>query len=157
MQLQVGVPAPNFFLPDQFGKVHKLSDYKGQWVLIYFYPKDNTLGCTKEACNIRDHFSDFEKQKVVVIGISVDSSESHAKFAKKHELPFILLSDSEKNVVERYGVWGVKKFLGKKFFGTYRTSYLINPAGKIFRIYDRVKPQLHAQEVLKDLETLKNA
>ena len=146
--------APNFSLPDQTGKIHKLSDYRGRWVLLYFYPKDDTAGCTKEACSIRDNFPAFQKMKVVVLGISADSVKSHAKFAKKYDLPFILLADEKKSVVKQYDVWRKKIFTGKSYMGILRTSFLINPAGRIAKIYEKVKPELHAKELLQDLRLL---
>lgn len=152
MKLRVGQLAPNFSLPDQSRKEHKLSDYKGSWVLIYFYPKDDTPGCTKEACFIRDNFPKFTKSKAKVFGISKDSVKSHAKFAKKYKLPFTLLADEDKNVMKKYGVWAKKKFMGREYMGTIRTSFLINPEGKIAKIYENVKPETHAEEVLKDLK-----
>lgn len=153
MQIKAGQLAPDFELPDQDGKIHKLSDYKGRWVLIYFYPKDNTPGCTKEACQMRDNFAEFEKLNTQVFGISVDPVKSHEKFAKKFNLPFPLLSDEEKKIVKIYGVWAKKKFLGKEFIGTKRSSFLINPQGKIEKIYEKVKPDLHAKEALRDLQS----
>jgi peroxiredoxin Q/BCP len=151
MKLKTGESAPDFTLPDQNGQPHKLSDFKGQWVLIYFYPKDDTPGCTKEACAIRDHFAGFKKLHAKVIGISVDSVKSHSKFAQKYALPFTLLADEEKKVVQAYGVWGNKKFMGREYMGTHRVSFLIDPKGKIANIYEPVKPDTHAEEVLNDL------
>ena len=110
--LKAGSRAPNFILSDQNGKEHSLADYKGKWILLYFYPKDNTPGCTKEACMIRDNYDGFKKIKAVVLGISVDSVKSHDKFVKKYDLPFTLLADEEKKVVKAYDVWGKKKFMG---------------------------------------------
>jgi thioredoxin-dependent peroxiredoxin len=153
-KLKVGDKAPAFSLPDQNNKKHRLSEYKDSWVLIYFYPKDNTAGCTKQACAIRDDFYNFEKLKMTILGISVDSVESHAKFAKKYELPFTLLADTEKEVVNLYGVWGKKKFMGREYDGTHRMSFLINPKGKIAKIYEKVNTITHAQEVLEDMKTL---
>lgn len=154
MNIQLGKPAPDFTLPDQHGSKHKLSDYKGQWVLIYFYPKDDTPGCTTEACTLRDNFPAFKKLKAQVFGISVDSEKSHKKFADKYELPFTLLADEDKKVVEKYGVWQEKSMYGKKYMGTVRNSYLIDPAGKIAKIYEKVKPAVHAEEVLADITAL---
>lgn len=151
MKLKAGDKAPDFSLPDQDGKKHKLSDYKGSWVLLYFYPKDFTPGCTKEACGIRDNFAGFGKIGAEVLGVSADSVESHKKFAQKHQLPFRLLADEEKQVVKLYEVWQRKKIMGREFFGTKRTSFLIDPAGKVAKIYKTVKPAVHAQEVLQDL------
>lgn len=145
--------APNFSLQDQDGVVHTLSQYKGSWVLVYFYPKDDTPGCTKEACAIGTNFPAFEKLKVKVLGISTDSVKSHKKFAEKYKLPFTLLADTEKKVVNDYGVWGKKKFMGREYMGTKRMSFLVDPKGKIAKIYETVKPEEHAEEVLKDLES----
>ena len=147
-----GSKAQNFILRDQEGQEHSLSDYKGKWVLLYFYPKDNTPGCTKEACAIRDAFPSFEELKVVVLGVSVDSVASHKKFAEKHKLPFTLLADEKKEVVKQYGVWGKKKFMGREYDGTFRTSFLIDPQGRIAKIYEGVKPEVHASEVLRDIQ-----
>lgn len=150
--LKVNQKAPDFKLPDQNSKIHKLSDYRGQSVLIYFYPKDDTPGCTKEACAIQDNFPNFNKLNTKVFGVSVDSVESHKKFAEKYKLRFVLLSDKDKEVVKKYGVWGKKKMMGREYFGVKRTSFLINQTGKIIKIYENVKPEIHAEEVLKDLE-----
>lgn len=152
MILKVGQRAPVFKLPDQEGKMHKLSDYKGEWILIYFYPKDNTSGCTKEACMIRDNFPAFKKLKARVFGVSIDSVKSHKKFAEKYDLPFTLLSDDFKEVVNKYGVWAKKKFMGREYMGILRMSFLIDPQGKIVKIYEKVKPEIHAEEVLLDLK-----
>lgn len=151
---KVNQKAPDLKLPDQDGKTHSLTDYKGKWVLLYFYPKDDTPGCTKEACSIRDAFPDFRKLKAVVLGVSSDSVKSHKKFVEKYELPFTILADEDKKVVNSYGVWAKKKFMGREYMGTLRTSFLIDPAGKVAKIYEKVKPELHAQEVLEDLKRL---
>ena len=147
--------APDFELSDQNGNTHKLSDYMGEWRLVYFYPKDDTPGCTKEACSIRDNIPDFKKLKLRIFGISVDSVKSHKKFEEKYNLPFTLLSDEDKKVVRAYDVWGQKKFMGREYMGTLRTSFLIDPEGKIAKIYENVKPELHAAAVLEDLKNLK--
>ncbi len=147
----VGQVAPDFTLLDQEGKSHTLSSYRGKWVLLYFYPKDDTPGCTIEACTIRDQFQDFQKIDAVVLGVSTDSVESHRKFAAAYQLPFTLLADVHKEVVGRYGVFGEKKFMGKTYMGTSRTSFLINPSGEIIKVYEKVKPEEHAAEVLHDL------
>ena len=123
-------------------------------MLLYFYPKDDTPGCTKEACGIRDSFPDFKKLKIAVFGISVDSAASHKKFEEKYDLPFTLLADEKKEVVKKYGVWGKKKFMGHSYEGTLRTSFLIDPQGKIAKIYENVNPVGHAEEVLADLRAL---
>ncbi len=147
--------APLFKLSDQNGKEYSLADYKGKWVLLYFYPKDDTPGCTKEACTIRDSFPDFRKLRLTVFGVSVDSAESHKKFGKKYRLPFALLSDDKKKVVKKYGVWGKKKFMGRVYEGTLRTSFLIDPKRKIAKIYKNVNPVVHVTEVLSDLKKIK--
>lgn len=154
MSLNVGDKAPAFTLPDQDGNMHTLADYQGQWVLLYFYPKDDTPGCTKEACAIRDSFPAFGKLKAKVFGISADTVAKHKKFADKYSLPFTLLSDEEKNAVNLYGVWAKKKFMGREYMGILRNSFLIDPSGKIAKIYEQVKPEAHAQEVLADLKAL---
>jgi peroxiredoxin Q/BCP len=150
MGLSPGDQAPDFELLDQEGKTHRLSDETGRWVLLYFYPKDDTPGCTTEACAIRDAWAAFKKQGIVVWGVSTDSVKSHAKFAQKYDLPFTLLSDAEKTLVKKYGVWGSKKFMGREFLGTRRMSFLIDPKGKIAKVYEKVKPNEHAGEVLAD-------
>ena len=150
----VGTQAPAFTLPDQEGKEHSLSGYKGRWVLLYFYPKDDTPGCTIEACAIRDQFKDFTKIGAVVLGVSTDSVASHKKFANAYELPFTLLADVTKEVVGQYGVFGEKKFMGRTYLGTMRTSFLIDPKGKIVKVYEKVKPEIHAAEVIADLKAL---
>lgn len=154
-KLKIGDKAPVFKLPDQNGDIHSLAEYKGKWVLLYFYPKDDTPGCTKEACLIRDNFPDFKKLKVVVFGISTDSVKSHKKFADKYNLPFVILADEDKDIVKKYGVWGKKKFMGREYMGTFRTSFLIDPSGKIARIFEKVNPETHAGEVLTELKLLK--
>jgi len=148
--LTEGAKAPAFTLLDQAGKIHELKDYRGKWVLLYFYPKDDTTGCTLEACAIRDSYGDFKKSKIVVLGVSIDSVKSHDKFAKKYDLPFTLLADEDKKLVNAYGVWGKKKFMGREYMGTRRMSFLIDPRGKIAKIYEKVKPKEHAGEVLSD-------
>lgn len=141
--------APNFSLPDQAGTIHKLSDYKGSWVLVYFYPKDDTPGCTKEACSFRDLSEEFKKKHIIVLGISKDSVESHKKFSTKYTLNFPILSDETTKVLKAYKAWGLKKFMGKEYEGTYRNSYLVNPEGEIVKVYNRVNPLTHAKEVLE--------
>lgn len=148
VMLRAKTKAPEFSLPDHQGKIHRLSDYRGKKVALYFYPKDDTPGCTKEACSFRDGFSEFEKNGIVVLGVSVDSQESHAEFRQKYDLPFTLLSDSDKVVVKKYGVWVEKSMYGKKYMGTDRKTFLIDENGVIVHIFDKVKPDEHAQEVL---------
>lgn len=149
-----GMQAPDFTLPDQDAVPHTLSAYRGKWVLLYFYPKDDTPGCTIEACTIRDQFKDFQTIDAVVLGVSTDTVASHKKFAEKFELPFTLLADEHKEVVGIYGVFGEKKFMGRTYMGTERTSFLIDPSGVIAKVYARVKPEVHAAEVLTDLKQL---
>jgi peroxiredoxin Q/BCP len=146
--------APDFRLQDQDGKEHALSRHRGEWVLIYFYPKDDTTGCTKEACTIRDSFPDFRRLKVKVFGVSTDTAASHKKFADKYGLPFTLLADPDKTAVRTYGVWGKKKFMGREYEGTLRTSFLIDPDGNIAKIYEKVNPVTHAAQVLEDLAAM---
>ena len=152
--LKVKQKAPDFVLKDQVGQEQSLSDYRGQWVLVYFYPKDDTPGCTKEACMIRDNFPKFKKLKLKVFGISADTVKSHARFADKYDLPFALLSDEDKKIIRAYGVWAKKKFMGREYMGILRTSFLINPEGKVAKVYTDVKPSEHADEVLTDLKEL---
>lgn len=154
MKLKVGDKAPDFNLPDATGKDHKLSDFKGKKLLVYFYPRDNTSGCTKEACSLRDNLPDFNKLKTQIVGISGDSVESHSKFSQKYSLNFLLLADSDRKVLEKYEVWQKKSMYGRFFMGILRNSFLIDEKGKILKIYERVKPDIHAQHVLADLRIL---
>ncbi len=154
MPLTSGAAAPDFTLPDQDGKPHTLTDYRGRWVLLYFYPKDDTPGCTTEACTIRDRYTSFGSQQVAVLGVSTDTPASHKKFVGKYGLPFPLLADQEKKVVRAYGVWGKKKLMGREYEGTKRMSFLIDPKGKVAKIYEDVKPASHADEVLFDRASL---
>lgn len=149
--LTIGDVAPDFELIDQDGKTHKLSDYLGKKVVLYFYPKDNTPGCTKEACGFRDYFAEYRKNDIVVLGVSKDSEKSHSKFAEKYSLPFTLLSDTETTVAQAYGVWGLKKMMGREYYGMNRVTYVIDEDGKILRVYKKVKPDLHAAEILEDI------
>ncbi len=154
MKLTIGQMAPDFTLPDQDGKMQTLSAYRGQNVLLYFYPKDDTPGCTTEACSFRDSLPQLKQLNAVVFGVSIDSVASHKKFADKYGLPFTLLSDADKKVVEEYGVWGEKSFMGRKYLGIARTSFLIGSNGTILKMYSNVKPALHVAEVKNDLLTL---
>ena len=149
--LEEGKKAPDFKLKDQLGKAVSLGDFKGKNVVLYFYPKDNTSGCTAEACNFRDEFPKFGKLNAEIIGISPDSSESHKKFAEKFELPFILLSDEDKKVVEAYGVWKEKNMYGRKYMGVERTTFIIGEDGKIKKIFRKVKVPGHNKEVIEAL------
>lgn len=150
--LETGSPAPLFSLPDQNGAEHSLENYRGSWVLLYFYPRDDTPGCTKEACGLRDAWKELQQADCMVLGVSTDSEESHKKFEEKFDLPFTLLADAEKEVVEAYGVWKKKSMYGKKYMGTARMSFLIDADGTIAKVYEKVKPAEHAQQVLKDLQ-----
>ena len=151
--LQEGKKAPDFKLKDQEGKTIALSDFKGKNVILYFYPKDNTSGCTAEACNFRDEFPKFKSINAVILGVSPDSVESHQKFVKKYDLPFRLLSDEKKEVLEKYEVWKEKNMYGRKYMGVERTTFIINPDGTIGKIFRKVKVADHNKEVL---EALKN-
>lgn len=151
------VKAIDFELPDQNGKIHKLSDYKGRWIILYFYPKDDTPGCTKEACNFRDSIDKFNKLGVIILGVSKDSVASHKKFADKYHLNFTILSDESKNVIKEYKSWGIKKFMGREFEGTIRNTYLVNPKGEIVKFYEKVNPLTHSGEILEDLGSFKDS
>ena len=129
--IEVGKKAPDFTLKDQDGNKHKLSDYKGKPVVLYFYPKDNTSGCTKQACSFRDSFATFKKKGIEVLGVSIDDEKSHTKFIEKYDLPFTLLADTGKKVVEKYGVWKEKNMYGRKYWGTVRKTFLIDADGKV--------------------------
>jgi peroxiredoxin Q/BCP len=154
MALKVGDKAPSFKLKNQDAKSISLSDLKGKSVVLYFYPKDDTSGCTKEACNFRDEFPKFGNMKAEIIGVSTDSVESHKKFADKYKLPFNLLSDEKKEVVEKYGVWKEKNMYGKKYMGIERTTFIIDPSGKISNIFQKVKVDEHNQKVMEALKEL---
>jgi thioredoxin-dependent peroxiredoxin len=151
--LNVGDKAPLFEAKDQKGNMVKLADLfqHSKNVILYFYPKDDTPGCTKEACAFRDHFAEFKKRGAVVLGVSTDSAKSHDKFVEKFKLPFTLLADEDKTIVEAYGVWGEKSFMGRKYLGTHRVTFLIGPDGRIKKIWPQVKPEEHAEEVLAAL------
>lgn len=150
----VGSVAPDFTLLDQDGVAHTLSDTKGTYTLVYFYPKDDTPGCTKEACSLGEYMPDFSKSDAVILGISPDTVKSHKKFAEKYGLPFTLLADPEKIAITAYGVWGKKKFMGREYDGVFRSSFLIAPDGTVAKVYENVKPEAHAAEVLADLKAL---
>ena len=149
--LKLNDKAPEFTLQDQDGNTHNLSDYLGRRVLLYFYPKDDTPGCTTEACNFRDGYKDFQDMGLVVLGVSTDSVKSHRKFSDKYALPFPLLSDETHEVCEKYGVWGKKKFMSREYLGSTRSSFLIDEKGMLIKIYDQVKPADHAEEVKRDI------
>jgi peroxiredoxin Q/BCP len=148
LKLKEGDPAPKFTAATETGETVSLADCAGKNVILYFYPKDDTPGCTKEACAFRDDFAQFSRKGAIVFGISTDSVKSHKKFVEKFKLPFTLLADEEKQIVNAYGVWGEKSFLGRKYLGTHRVTFLIGPDGRIKKIWPSVKPQEHAREVL---------
>ena len=152
MTSSAGEPAPEFTLADEEGRMHSLSDYSGKPVVLYFYPKDDTPGCTKEACGFRDDYSAYEEAGVVILGVSPDTSKSHAKFKTKYELPFTLLADPDHDVLKLYGVWGLKKSFGREYEGVFRTTFLIGEDGKILRVFKKVKPAVHSAEILSALD-----
>jgi thioredoxin-dependent peroxiredoxin len=153
-EIKVGMQAPEFSLPDENGTLHSLSDYRGKVVVLYFYPKDDTSGCTTEACNFRDDYSAYEREDVVILGVSADDEHSHLKFKTKYDLPFTLLADTGKEIVNQYGVWGVKKMYGKEYMGIFRTTFIIDNNGKIAKIFENVKPASHSSEVLEAIKAL---
>jgi peroxiredoxin Q/BCP len=151
MPLPAGIPAPDFELLDDTNTPRKLSDFRGQNVVLYFYPADDTPGCTKEACNFRDDYSAYGEAGIVILGVSPDDVKSHAKFKMKFQLPFPLLADEGHRVCDLYQVWGPKKFLGKEYEGVLRTTYLINGDGTIVKVFEQVRPAEHSTEVLSAL------
>lgn len=150
MSLQVGDKAPEILGVNEKGQEIRLSDYKGKKVVLYFYPKDNTSGCTQEACNLRDHYAALREAGYEVIGVSVDDAKSHLRFIEKNELPFTLISDTEKKLVEQFGVWGEKKMYGRAYMGTFRTTFILNEEGIIVRIIGpkEIKTGAHAEQIL---------
>jgi peroxiredoxin Q/BCP len=148
MPISSGIPAPDFELLDDTNTLRKLSDYRGRNVVLYFYPKDDTPGCTKEACNFRDDYSVYENSGILVLGVSPDDVKSHAKFKKKYQLPFPLLADDGHKVSDLYQVWGPKVFMGKSYEGVLRTTFLIDVSGNILNVFENVKPAEHSAEVL---------
>ncbi|MDM7460496.1 MAG: thioredoxin-dependent thiol peroxidase [bacterium] len=151
-----GSEAPDFSLVDQHGNVVHLSDYRGRWVALYFYPKDMTPGCTQEACSFRDLHADFEQEGIVVLGVSADDVPSHRTFADKYELPFPLLADTEHVVSAAYGAWRKKHMYGKEFWGVDRITYLIDPNGVVHHVFTKVKPATHGDEVLSAIRQAKH-
>ena len=147
--IKEGATAPAFKTKDDKGETVSLKDLRGQKVVLYFYPKDDTPGCTKEACSFRDAFSEFKKNGIKVLGVSPDSEASHKKFVTKYKLPFTLLADTDRSIAEAYGVWGEKKFMGRTYMGVHRTTFLIDEKGKIKKVFEKVKPEDHASEVLE--------
>jgi thioredoxin-dependent peroxiredoxin len=154
LKLKEGDLAPGFTANTNGGGKVSLSDFKGKHVILYFYPRDNTPGCTKEACAFRDEYAAFKKKGAVVLGVSTDSPKSHDGFAEKYQLPFTLLADEDKKIVQAYGAWGEKSFLGRKYQGTYRVTFLIGPDGRIKQIWPSVKPAEHAREILAALSAI---
>ncbi len=152
--VQTGQQAPDFELPDDTGRMRKLSDFRGRPVVLYFYPKDDTTGCTTEACNFRDDYSAYTNTDVTILGVSPDSTSSHAKFKKKYELPFTLLADKDHKICDLYGVWGPKKMMGRDYDGVHRTTFLIDQNGKVAKVFENVKPAEHSAEVIKAVEAL---
>jgi len=152
MAVAAGVPAPDFSLADENGVTHTLSEFRGKYVVLYFYPKDDTPGCTTEACNFRDDYSAYEKAGAVILGVSPDSSKSHTKFKQKFHLPYNLLADEGHKVCDLFGAWGPKKFKGREYDGVYRTTFVIGPDGNIAKVFENVKPDGHSQEVLAALQ-----
>lgn len=148
MQLKPGDTAPDFEVKNQKGKTVKLSDFRGKKVVLFFYPEDNTPTCTVEACNLRDNYKELKKQGYEVMGVSPDSPKKHANFAKKFKLPYTLLADEDRKIIEIYGVWGEKQMFGRNYMGVYRTTFLIDEHGKIERIIDKVKSKEHAEQIL---------
>ena len=151
MPIPAGIPAPAFELLDDTNTLRKLSDFRGKNIVLYFYPADDTPGCTKEACNFRDDYSAYEKAGVVVLGVSPDDVASHVKFKNKFQLPFPLLADEGHKVCDLYGAWGPKKFMGKSYEGVLRTTYLIDGNGNIVKVFENVRPAEHSTEVLSAL------
>ncbi|GAP15192.1 peroxiredoxin [Longilinea arvoryzae] len=152
MPISANIPAPDFTLKDDAGVERHLSDFRGQPVVLYFYPKDDTPGCTTEACAFRDAYSEYTQAGVTVVGVSPDKVSSHARFKSKYKLPFTLLADENHAVCELYGVWGRKKMMGREYDGVFRTTFLISSDGKILRVFENVKPDGHSVEVLAALK-----
>ena len=149
MLKEEGSAAPAFKTTDADGNTMKLADFRGQKVVLYFYPKDDTPGCTKEACSFRDAFADFKKRGIKVLGVSLDNETSHQEFAKEYKPPLSLLADTDRSISEAYGTYGQKKFMGRTYMGVHRTTFLVDEKGKIKKIFGKVKPEEHASEVFK--------
>ena len=147
--LKEGTVAPDFTVKDENGETVRLKDFRGQKVVLYFYPKDDTPGCTKEACSFRDAFAQFKRRNIRILGVSVDSEASHSKFTAKYKLPFTLIADPDHAIADAYGVYGEKKFMGRTYMGVKRITYLIDEKGKIKKVFEKVKPEDHASEVLE--------
>jgi peroxiredoxin Q/BCP len=151
-KIKEGDKAPDFSVRDASGNTVRLKDLRGKKVVLYFYPKDDTPGCTKEACAFRDSFAKFRKRGIEILGVSLDNEKSHQKFAQKYDLPFRLLADTDRAVSESYGTYGEKKFMGRKYMGNHRMTFLIDEEGKIKKVFSKVKPEAHAEEVLEAFE-----
>lgn len=151
LKLKAGDQAPAFSAATPGGATVSLADFAGRHVVLYFYPQDDTPGCTKEACAFREHFAEFARKGAVVLGVSIDPVKSHDQFAQKYRLPFPLLADEDRRIVTAYGVWGEKSFMGRTYQGTHRVTFLIGPDGRIKKIWPQVKPEAHAEEVLATL------
>jgi thioredoxin-dependent peroxiredoxin len=153
MPISANQPAPDFTLADETGTPRTLSDYRGKAVVLYFYPKDDTPGCTVEACNFRDDYHVYAENGVVILGVSPDDSKSHTKFKKKFNLPFSLLADFDHKICDLYAVWGLKKALGREYYGVFRTTFLIGPDGNIVKVWENVKPDGHSAQILEALQS----
>jgi thioredoxin-dependent peroxiredoxin len=154
MPISANIPAPEFRLADENGVERSLSDYRGKAVVLYFYPKDDTPGCTTEACAFRDDYGAYDQAGVTILGVSPDSSKSHTKFKEKYHLPFSLLADEDHAVCAAYGAWGLKKNYGREYEGAFRTTFLIGPDGMILKVWENVKPDGHSVEILGALKSL---
>lgn len=152
MPIEANILAPDFTLPDENGTPRTLSSYRGKPVVLYFYPKDDTTGCTTEACSFRDDYSTYQEAGIVVLGVSPDSAQSHTKFKSKYNLPFTLLADDGHKVCDLYGAWGPKKFAGREYEGVLRTTFLIGPDGMIIKVFNNVKPEGHSAQVFAALQ-----
>ena len=150
-RIEEGEKAPEFVAKDQRGETVKLSDYKGKKVVLYFYPKDNTPTCTTEACNLRDNYQLLQQKGIEVVGVSADSARKHQNFIKKYDLPFTLLADEDHEVINAYGVWGEKTFMGRTFDGIHRVTYVIDEEGKVIKRFDKVASKRHSEEILEAL------
>jgi peroxiredoxin Q/BCP len=156
LPISSGIPAPEFTLHDEGGTIRRLSDYRGHLVVLYFYPKDDTPGCTTEACNFRDDYSAYVNANIIILGISPDDIKSHLKFKEKYSLPFPLLADEGHKVCEQYGTWGLKKFMGREFYGVLRTTFIIDRNGQIVKVFENVRAAEHSAEVISAVLSMGN-